>query len=148
MIRSAPNPYRDLGPGRLDDGALRLAIPLSAQGVLGPGLSVLPEGIAPRDGTRGHTQGPALPHLVDGSVPSPPHLLVNVSLVLVVKSAIVVVPLPAGGVTRLTTVPGRVVEALDTDPTDVAGAPRPLHGVENRASQGHLPRKAGGAKKA
>ena len=122
-------------------------IPLSARGVLGPDLSALPEGIAPRDGTQGHTQGPALPHLVDGSVPSPRHLLVNASLALVARSVIAVVRLPAEDATHLTTAPGRVAEALATGQVGVVGV-HPPHDAESRAPQDLLPLKVGGAKEA
>lgn len=144
-LHSAPNPYHDPGPGRLEGGAPLLANPLSARGVLGPGPLALPEGIAPRDGTRGHTQGPAPPHLADGSVPSPQRLPVNASLVLVARSVIAVVPLPAEDAIRLMTAPGHVVEALSTGQVGVVGVPPPRD-AESRASQDLLPRKVGGAK--
>ena len=147
MFHSAPNPYHDPGPGHLEGGVLLLAIPLSARGVPGHDLSALPEGIAPRDGTRGHTQGPTLPHLADGSVLSPQHLPVNASLVLVARSAIAVVPLPAEDATRPMTAPGHVVEALATGQVGVVGVPLP-HDAESRASQDLLPREVGGAKEA
>ena len=143
MFHSALNPYHDPGPGRLEGGAL-LVIPPSARGVPGPDLSALPEGIALLDGSRGHTQGPVLPHLVDGSVPSPQHLPVNASLVLVVRSVIAVVPLPAEGATRPMTAPGHVVEALAMGQVGVVGVP-PLHDAESRASQDPPPRKVGDA---
>jgi len=147
MFHSAPNPYHDPGPGHLEGGGLLLVIPLSARGVPGPDLSVLPEGIAPRDGTRGRTQGPALPHLVDGSGPSPPHLPVNANLVLVGKSVIVVVPLPAEGAIHPMTAPGHVVEALATGRVGVVGVPPPRD-AESRAPRDLLPRKVGGAREA
>ena len=144
MSRSAPNPYHGPGPGHLEGGALLLVIPLSARGVLGPGLSALPEGIVLRDDTRGHTQGPALPHLEDGSVPSPPLLPVNANLVLVARSVIAVVLLPAEGATHLMTALGHAVEVQGMGQVGVVGVR--LRDAEGRASQDLLPRMAGGAK--
>lgn len=126
---------------------LPLVTPLSVQGALGPALSALPEGIALRDGTRGHALGPALPHPVDGNVPSPPHLPVNACPVLVARDAIAAVPLLAEGGTRQTTVPGHVVEALGMGQVGVVGAPL-FHDAENRASPDLLPQEAEGAKEA
>lgn len=145
VFRSAPNPHHDPGPGHLEGGALLLVIPLSARGVLGPDLSALPEGIVPRDDTQGHTRGLALPHLVDGNVPSPRHLPVNGSPVLVARSVIAAVPLPAEDATHPMTAPGHVAEALDTGQVGVVGV-LPLHDAESRAPQDLLPRKVGGAK--
>ena len=126
---------------------LLIVVLLSVQGVLGLGLSVLPDGIAPQDGTRGHTRGPALPHLVDGSVLSPPRLPVNARLLLVVRNVIAVVPLLAGGGTLQAIVQGHVVGALPTGQADAVEA-LPFHGVENKASPDLLHRKVGGANEA
>ena len=147
MSRSAPDPHRGPDPGRPEDAALLLVTPLSAQGVLDPAPSALPEGIAPRDGTRGRTRGLVLPHLVDGSVLSLPHLPVSACLVLVARSVIAVVPLPAEGGTRQTIDPGHVVGALDTGQVGVVGV-LPLHGAESGASPDLPRRKVGGAKEA
>ena len=126
---------------------LPLVIPLSAQGALGPALSALPESIAPRDGTRGHTRGPVLPRLVDDSVPSPPRLPANANLALVVRSVIAVVPLLAEGGTRQAIVPGRVVGALAMGQAGVVGVPL-LRDAEKRAFPDLPHRKVGGAKEA
>ena len=144
MSHSVPDPYHDLGPGRLEGVVLLLAIPLSAQGVPGPALSVLPEGIAPRDGTRGRARGPVLLRLAGGSAPSPPHLPANASLALVARSVTVVVLLLAGGGTRQMTVPSHVVEALATGQVGVVGAPP--RDAESRAYLDLLLRKVGGAR--
>ena len=118
--------------------------PLSARGVPGPALSVLPEDIVLRGDTLGHDRGPALPHLVDDSVQPRPHLPANVSLVLAARSAIAVALLLVGGGTRQLIVPGRVVEALATGQVGVVGV-LPLHGAESRTSQNPLHRRIGGA---
>jgi len=147
VSRSAPDPHHGPGPGHLEDVVLLLVTPLSAQGVLGPAPSTLLEGIAPREGTRGRTRGPALPHPVDGSVLSLPHLPVNACLVLVVRSVTAVVPLPAGGGIHQTIVPGHVAGALATGQAGVVGV-LPLHGAESGASPDLLHREVGGAKEA
>jgi len=124
-----------------------LAIPLSAQEVLGPALSAPVEGIARRDGTRDRIRGLALLHPADGHVPSPPRLHVNAILVLVARSVIAVAPLPAGGGIRQATGPGHVVGALATGQVDVVEVPPP-HSAENRASPDLPHRKVGSAKEA
>lgn len=121
-----------------------LANPLSVRGVLGLVLSVLPEGIAHRDGTRGRTQDPALPRLVDGSAPSPLHRPANASLVLVARDVIAAVRLPAEGGTPLVTDPGHAVEAPLVGRISVVGVPL-LHDAEGGASPGHLPQRLGNA---
>jgi len=139
----APDPHHGQGPGHFEDVVLLLVTPLSVQGVLGPALSALPEGIAPRDGTR----GPALPHPVDDNVLSLPHLPVNACPVLVARSVIAAVPLLAEGDTRQKIVPGHVVGALAMGQVGVVGVP-PFHGAESGASPDLLRRKVGGAKEA
>lgn len=124
-----------------------LASPLSAQGVLDPALLVLPEDTAPRDGTRGHTRDPALPHPVGDSVPSPPHRLANASPPPVARGVTAVAHLPAEGDIHQMTDLGHVVEALATGRVGVVEAP-PLHDAERRAFLDLLPRKVGGAKEA
>jgi hypothetical protein len=148
MSRSAPDPHHGPGPGpgHLEDVVLPVT-PLSAQEVLGPAPSALPEGTVPRDGTRGRTRGPVLPHLVDGSVLSLPHLPVNASLVLVARSVIVAVHLPAEGGTRQKIVLDHVAGALATGQVGAVRV-RPLHGAEGGASLGLLHRKVGGAEAA
>lgn len=121
-----------------------LANPPSVRGVHGLVLSVLPEGIAHRDGTRGRTQDPALPRLVDGSAPSPLHHPANASLVLVVRDVIAVVRLPAEGDTPLVTDLGRAVEAPLVGRISVVGVPL-LHDAEGGVSPGHLPQRLGDA---
>ena len=146
MSPSAPDLRHGPGPGQLEGVVLLLVTPLSAQGVLGPAPSALLEGIAPRDVTRGRTRGPALPHLVDGSVLSLPHLPVNAYLVLAARSVIAAVLLPVEGGTRQTIVPGHVVGALATGQVGVVGVLPLLHGAESEASPDLLHRKVGGAK--
>jgi len=143
----APGPCHDPGPDHLEDVVLLLANPLSVQGVLGPALLVQPEDTAPRDGTRGHTRDPALPHPVGGSVLSPPHRLANASPPPVARGAIAVVHLPAEGDIHQITDLGHVVGALATGRVGVAGAP-PLHDAERRVSLDLLPRGVGGVKEA
>ena len=140
---SVPRTCHDLGPGHHEDVAL--VNPLSVQGALGPVLSVLFEGIAPQDGTRGHTQGPALPHPVDDNAPSPPHHPVYASPLLVARDVIVVAHLPVGGGIHRTTALDRPVEALAAGQVGAGGAPPP-HDVEGRAFPDRLPRKVEDAK--
>ena len=147
MSHSAPDPYLDRGPGHLEDVVLLLVVLLSAQEVLGLALSVLLEGIAPRDGTQGRVRGPALLHPADGHVPFPPRLHVNVSLVPVARNVIAVAPLPAEGGTRQATAPGHVVGALATGQVGVVEVPL-LRSAENGASLDLPHRKVGGAKEA
>lgn len=147
MSRSVPDLHHGPGPGHLEDVVLLLVTPLSAQGVLDPAPSTLLEGIAPHEGTRGHTRGLALPRPVDGSVLSLPHLPVNACLVLVVRSVTAVVPLPAGGGTHQTIVPDRVAGALATGQVGVVGVLHP-HGAGSGASPDLLHREVGGAKEA
>jgi len=143
MSPSAPDPHHGPGPGHPEGVVLLLVTPLSAQGVLGPAPSALPEGIAPQDGTR----GPALPHPVEDSVLSLPHLPVNARLVLVARSVIAAVPLPVEGGTRQKIVPGHVVGALVTGQAGVVGV-LPFRGAESGASPDLLRQKVGGAKEA
>lgn len=139
----APGLRHDPGLGHPEDAVPLLVNPLLAQGVPDPALLVLPEGIAPRDGTRGHTRGLALPHPADGSAPSPLHHPVNVHR-LVARGVIVAVHLPAKGGTRRMSDLGHAVEALVMDRVGVVG-PLPLRDAEGRASLDLLHRKAGGA---
>lgn len=142
MFHSALGPYP--GPGLLE-GVFLLVNPLSVQGALGLALSALPEGIVPRDGTRGHTRDPALPLPVDGSVLSPLHLPVSASPLLVARGVIAVVHLPAEGGTHQMIVPDHAVEALAKGRVGVAGA-LPLHDAERRAFLDPPLREVGGAK--
>jgi hypothetical protein len=144
MSLSAPRACRDLGPGHHEDTVL-LVNPLSAQGALGPVLSALFEGIAPQDGTRGHTRGLVLPHPVDDNAPSPLRRPVNGSPLLVARDVIVVAHLPAGGGIHRTTALGRPVEALATGQVGAGGAPPP-HDVEGRAFPDRLLHKVEDAK--
>lgn len=121
-----------------------LANPRSVRGVLGLVLSVLPEGITHRDGTRGRTRDPALPRLVDGSAPSPLRRPANASLVLVVRDVIAVVRLPAEGGTPLPIDLGHAVEAPLVGRIGVVGVPL-LHDAEEGVSPGPLPQRLGDA---
>jgi len=143
----APDPFRDPGPGHPEDAVPPLVAPLSARGVLGPALSVLPEGIVLRGGTLGHVRGPAPSHLVGGNVQPHPHLPANANPVPAARSVIAVALLIVGGGTREVAVPGHVVEALATGQVDVVGA-LPLRGAESRTSPDPLHRIIGGAKEA
>lgn len=146
MSHSAPGSYHGPGPGLPEGVVLPLPVnPLSVQGVLDPALSVLPEGIVPRDGTRGRTLDPALLLPVDGSVLSPLHRPVNAYLLPVARGVIVVAHLPAEGGTHQMTVPGHAVEALARGLASAVEA-LPLLDAERRASLDRLPRKVGGAK--
>jgi len=140
----APDPCHDPDPGRLE-GVVLLVNPLSVRGVLGLALSVLPEGIVPRDGARGRARDPARPLPVDGSVPFPPRLPVNASPLLVARGVIAVVHLPAEGGTHRMTGPSHVVEALAKGRVGVVGALL-LHDAERIAFLDLPPRKVGGVK--
>lgn len=147
MPRSAPDPFHDPGPGHHEDAVPPLVVPLSARGVLGPALSVLPEDIVLRGDTPDHVRGPALPHLVDASVQHRPHLPANANPALVARSVIAVALLLVGGGTRQVIVPGRVVGVLAMGQVGVVGV-LPLHGAESRTSP-YLPRRRiGGTKEA
>lgn len=124
-----------------------LVNPLSVRGVLGPALSARPEGIVPRDGTRGRTRDPVLPLPVDDSVPSPPHLHANATPLLVARDVIAVARPPAEGDTHQMAVPGHVAEVSAKGQLGVAGA-LPLHGAERRAFLDLLPLEVGGAREA
>lgn len=144
MSYSAHDQRHDRCPGHLAGVVPLLVNPLSVRGVPDLDLSVLPGGIAHRDGTRGRTQDPALLHLVDGSAPSPLHRPANASLVLVVRDAIVVVRLPAEGGTPPVTDLGRAVEAPPVGRIGVVGVPL-LRDAEGGAFPGPLPQRLGGA---